>query len=67
MLDRYEQYQNKWIADLKKYQQVRNKKGVQMENKFVLDPEVIKKKLDEADLDVPCVTIMDRVDNSPVR
>ena len=67
MLDRYEEYQNKWIVDLKRYQQLRNKKGVEQENKFVSDPEIIKKKFEEADLDEPCVTLMDRVDYSPVR
>ena len=67
MLDRYELYQQQWMADLKRYQQVRNKKAVELENRFVSDPEIIKRKVDAADLDEPCVTVMDRVDYSPVR
>lgn len=63
MLNRYEQYHNQWMRDLKRYQQVRNKKNA----KFDPDPEVAAKNLEKLDLDEPCVTILDRVDQSPAR
>lgn len=65
MLDTYESYQNKWINDLRKIQQVRYIKG--LEKKHKNDPVLKKKFMETAEFNEPDLTIMDRVDHSPQR